>query len=204
MDSIYTTPAQATRTGRRAKKAFTLIETMISASVLTIVSASMLSFVVFMTKSSYNIVNHINLATEARSALDTISRDLVSAVDMTTANSRRLRFFVERPDDSTYQVDYQTRKTNNEYYLRRRDNSSGSWSSWKTLLEKDVMNDVRFSFYNSQDVKVNNSKRDDIKKVNVFMDMESSTSNSNTGDMTQSATIYSARFVLRNRATPGG
>jgi len=66
------------------------------------------------------------------------------------------------------------------------------------------MNDVKFSFYDSQDTKVSNSKRDDIKKVNVFMNMESSTSNSNTGDMTQSATIYSARFVLRNRATPGG
>ena len=186
---------------RLRRKAFTLVEVMISMAIVTIVSGAMLSTVVFLSQTGYNVTNHMNLASEARLALEYISRDLLSAVDVKTSNERRMRITVELPDESTYDVDYHTRSLNGEYYLRRRVLSGGSWTSWETILEADLIKDVRFFYYDSKDFRVNRKKMDDIKKINVRLEMESDFS---TGHRTieQSDTIYSARFVLRNRATP--
>ncbi|MGB1127827.1 MAG: PulJ/GspJ family protein [Opitutales bacterium] len=196
---MNTTPSQPTR--RRRRHGFTLVETLVSTGVVGIVSGAMLATVVFLSKTGYNISNHMDMASEARLALEYISRDLLSAVDVTTSNGRRMTITVELPDESTYDVDYHTRLLNGEYYLRRRVFSGGSWSSWETILAADLIKDVKFFYYDSKDVQVNKKKMDDIKKINVRLEMETSFS-TGFGDITQSDTIYSARFVLRNRATP--
>lgn len=196
---MNTTPNR--RIKRLSKRAFTLVETMVSVGVTAIVSGAMLSFVVFISKTGYNITNYMDLASEARLALAYISRDLLSAVDITTAYGRRMQITVELPDESTYDVVYHTRRHNGEYYLRRRVNTNGTWTSWETVLDKNLIEDVQFFYYDSKDESVNNQKMDDIKKINVRLDMETDFS-TGYGKQTQSDTIYSARFVLRNRATP--
>lgn len=196
---MITTRSQ--RTKRLTQSAFTLVETMVSTGIVAIVSVAMLSTVVFLSRTGYNVTNHMNIASEARLALGYISRDLLSAVDITTSNGRRMRITVELPDESTYDVDYHTRREDAEYYLRRRVYSNGSWSTWETVLEKELISDVRFFYYDSEDKQVDKKKMDDIKKINVRLEMESDFS-TGFGKQTQSDTIYSARFVLRNRATP--
>lgn len=193
------------QTSRRNKSAFTLVEVIVSLAVVTIVSAAMLSTVVFLSKTGYNLTNHITLASEARLALSYISRDLLSAVDIKISDPRHMRISVEQPDESAYDVEYHVNEDDDDFYLRRRTltmNAQGaqSWTAWETVLTKDQIKDVRFFYYDSEDKLVNKSKIDDIKKVNVSFDMESYTT-SGLNTQKQSDTIYSARFVLRNRAT---
>ena len=140
------------------------------------------------------------MASKSRYALEYLSRDSITVTDVKRAQSDRFWFVVEDPDGNSYEVRYQ-RQTDNKgkVYLARRTRESGSWK-WDTLIDPGLLKNVEFTYYDSQDAAARSSSLDDVKKVNVRLEMESSFGTEGRS-MTQADTIYSARYVLRNRAT---
>jgi len=186
-----TTSSRPVSQGDSPRKAFSLVEMMVTLTILTLVLASIIPTFVFFTKSITSLGNYTVMSGESRGALELFGRDLHAAEDLTTATASELT--VELPAElGAATVNYKYNSTD-QNLIRKKTDSSGTVLSEKILFE-DVAA-FKFLYYNRLNVDVSNSASilAEAKSVQINAKLLKKVITSNTTDY-----IISARFLMRN------
>ncbi|MEN8791254.1 MAG: PilW family protein [Lentimonas sp.] len=167
------------------RSAFTLVEVMVTVTILSIVMASILSTTIFFSKNVASMGNYSSMSRDSRNALEILARDLHGAETVTVATASTL--IVVLPVDlggSTVAYVYDSLANT---VTRSCTDASGTLDD---ILFNDV-SDFQFYYYN----RLGNVPLDPItaKSVQVKATLVKKVITLDTTDY-----IISARFLMRN------
>lgn len=87
MDFMTTSTPSPTRNAGRARRAFTLVEVMIGATLASFVLAAVLSTFLFMGRSGTNLRNYSDMEAQARKSLETFAEDIRQSSSITWSSA---------------------------------------------------------------------------------------------------------------------
>ena len=170
---------------KNARKGFTLVEVIITMTLITILIAGALTAITTISQGSTALTNYTVMSTNGRQALELIARDLRMGFDVNSASKFKLDFDIYGKAGTTNNIVYEFNSSKNELT--------------KTIdggAQIIVMDDLRNFSFNYFDLSRNTTTAPiSIKEVQIEGILErKSLSVSNTNH------IISARFMMRNRA----
>lgn len=194
---MITTTAPSERASAResARAGFTLLETIIAATISTIIMASIVStFIVFAT-GSQSVGAYVEMSMDSRKGLEIFARDIRSAEDITSATTTSIT--VEYPDNSFYdgQIVEYIFDDSADLFSRIEYDKNKNLVSNEVLL--DGVDAFAFNFYDPLGADLDPTAASlllSIKSVQIDAKMLRKISQASATDY-----IISARFLMRNR-----
>ncbi|MFP4070196.1 MAG: prepilin-type N-terminal cleavage/methylation domain-containing protein [Opitutales bacterium] len=182
--------ASHARGGCRGRRGFSLVEMMVTASLLALVLGSIIPTFSFFSKSISSLGNYSLMSQESRGGLERVGRDLHAAVDLTLAEVDELTLAMPA-ELGGGSVDYR-------YDADRRILTRGVTDGGGVRTEEVLFEDVaafQFVYYNRLGVVVTDSPSifAETKNVQVDAKLLKKVITTETSDY-----IISARFLMRN------
>ena len=182
---MNTTHDQLRQKGKR--RGFTLIEMLVSISLLALAAGVVLPTSIFLIKSNVALGNSTFMTTKGRQLVDQFGADIRSTVDITKVADRTLEITVEDPDKTQTTILY--------HYDPQTDSLSRKVGKNRARVIIDDIVSLKFVYYDAKNEVT--TKLIDTKKVEVQMTLKMSVMGKS-----QSFEQKSTRFVMRNRVTP--
>ncbi len=172
------------------RQGFTLVEIMVTVTVLALVLASMIPTFIFFSKSIASLGNYTTMSRESRGGLERFSRDLHAVQSLLKAEEQEITFVL--PDDAggdTVSYKYDASK---KQVTRTSTDPDGNVSS--KMLFDDVEN-FKMIYFNRLDVDITGqpSILAEAKSVQVKAKLVKKVITTDNTDY-----IISARFLMRN------
>ena len=168
-----------------SRRGFTLVEILITLSLVTLTLAMVLPSMTFLMQSNYVLGNTTGLTQQSRQFVDAFGIDLRSATNVAEADANKVVLTVTDPD---YNEDTITYAYDADAGVVSRVAGSGGNS---TLLSN--VHGFQFAYSDSKNASTINNL--EIKKIEVKMELKRSVLARD-----QELLHKSARFILRNRA----
>ena len=168
-----------------SRRGLTLVEILITMSLLTLTLAMVLPSLSFLMQSNYVLGNTTELTKQSRQFVDVFGVDLRSAINVTEAAANKVVLVVNDPDYNENTVTY-------SYDADARIVSKVVDSGNPMTLLSNV-HGFQFTYSDSKNAATINNL--EIKKIEVKMELKQSVLQRN-----QELLHKSARFILRNRA----
>ena len=182
--------------GRSARtRGFTLVEIMVTVTLLSIIMASMIgSFLVF-SKGMAGLSNYSEMSNSSRQTLEHFARDAHSADTLLTANSSEFKFTV--PEDAGGYTLHYIYDSDARSFTRMKYSEDGTLL-WTQVLFEDIKEEAgafEMIFYNRMnvDVTTDSSVLIEAKTVQIDAKLVKKVINQSNTDH-----IISARFLMRN------
>ncbi|MDQ8195550.1 prepilin-type N-terminal cleavage/methylation domain-containing protein [Coraliomargarita sp. SDUM461004] len=174
----------------RCTRGFTLVELLVSLSLSIILSAAVLTFYVFFAKATLLASNYSEFDREAGTFLQYFSRDIREAEDIVWLSENEFRL-LKKGIYITYTYNSQLRK------VTRNSPDQGSDEVASNI------NDLQFAAYtiSGSRIQIAQSLTQANENTKMMQVIGTSSTRIATG-IQSSAPIVSARYVLRNKATP--
>ena len=182
-------------TPTRARKAFTLAEVMIGATISAFVLTAMMTSFLMLGRSGTNLANYSMMETQARRALEDFSQDLRMASNVAWNSSTSITLTVPNNYTSTsnlvtYAWDSSSSGATAKSFYRMPGNAAAS--NAKTVLANRVVS-FEYLRYNRLDAAAANEA--ETKRIVLTMQMRST--GVTLADTTNN--VISASFILRNK-----
>lgn len=180
--TITTGPSKA---NARAAGGFTLVEMMITMGILSMIIATGLTAVTFISQSSTSLSNYTIMSTDSRHALERAARDFRMGFNVNSATSTTIDFDIYGKAGAIDNIVYTYSSSNKTLYR------SENGSSNEAVLE-DLQN-FQFNYYNlrrestTAPISIKEVQLEGIMRRHVLV-------------LTNTNYIISARFMMRNRA----
>ncbi len=177
--------------GLKTRRAFTLVEVMIGASLGTIILAGILSMFLFIGRSTANMANYAELESDARSGLEYFAQDTRQASDMTWNSANSISLTV---NGATIRYAYNS--------------GTGEFSrttGGTTTVIIDGINTFTLSGFMITGASVNTSdlstlaKRNTASGVTKQLQIYLKAARNSSTVTTATNTVLSARYILRNK-----
>lgn len=199
--TISTPPTDpATRSPRRRRQAFTLVEVMVSASLATLVLAGVMSAFLFIGRTGFNAGNYSEMEAQTRRALDRFATDARRATAVQWHSSRQLTFTLPTGGTGTTQVTYaydplSVGATARSFYRFAGDATS---AAPREILVRGVDSDFAFQrFKLEQNGVTANAAANDLETKLIQVNLRPVRSGVTVVASSQST--LSARYLLRNK-----
>jgi len=185
------------RPNRQGKRGFTLVEVMITVTLLALVLAGMIPAFTFFTKSIAGLANYTIMSSESRAGLERFSRDLHAVDSVSLANETEMTFKVsDEAGGSTVNYKFDPAAAT----LTRTVTDSGG-NVFTEILFEDVT-EFELFYFNRLDVPLDavadaGTLLLEMKSVQIRAVLLKKVITSDTTDY-----IISARFLMRNKPTP--
>ena len=170
----------------RSRRAFTLTETLIALSISSVIASGITSSYMFIYKSTLGAVNYVDMNNQSRRALETFSRDIRQADQITVAENQYLSVAI--PTTSGNRVVVYAYDTDSKRLVRK----EGGWSL--TLIE-NVQGSISFGY--SDIAGSASSNLDTIKKIQFVAVLGTH----NLSVVAKTQKVISAEFIMRNKKT---
>jgi prepilin-type N-terminal cleavage/methylation domain-containing protein len=183
-----------TRLERR--RAFTLVEVMIGATLGSIVLAGVMSTFLMLSRSGMNAANYTTMDTQCRRALEEFAQDVRMASDVTWNSTGSVTLTVpENYTSTSNKVTYTWDNTSGSasYRCFYRVPGDASATSPKTIFVRNV---TTFTFYRYDRLNAATTSNASTKRLQISMKVSTT---SNTA-VTVTDQMVSASFILRNKA----
>jgi Tfp pilus assembly protein PilW len=186
------------RNRAKGRRAFTLVEVMIGASLGSFILAAVLSSFLFLGRSGANLINYTEMETQARKALEYFAEDTRQASAVTWTSSTAVTMIVNS------QSIYYTYSSGT--FTRRVEEPVGTVISTMTLLtgvQEPTTANPFFRAYNINGTQITDfstaTARTTANNTTKQIQISLSASRSNTTVTTATNIVLSARYVLRNK-----
>lgn len=170
---------------RGKRHGYTLVEVIISLSLLTLVVSMGLSAVTFIGQSSTSLTNYSLMSNKSRLALEIIASDLRMGYKIDSASTSKLDFHIYGKEGTTSNLVYEYVANENKLYRTEDGNA-------KTEVLDDLTN-FQFNYFNLR--KESTTAPISIKEVQIEGLMKKKAL-----VLTNTNYIISARFMMRNRS----
>jgi prepilin-type N-terminal cleavage/methylation domain-containing protein len=189
------------------RRAFTLVEVMVAATIGSFVLAGVLTAFLMLTRSATNAANYSMMETQSRKALEELGQDLRMAKDAVWNSSTSIT--LEIPDNYTTTSNlvtyaYQISGGVGQFY---RVPGGPSSTSTKTVLVRNVSSDFAFSRFDRVGAPLSSTVPGttaaasalniQTKRIQLYMTVRSTSRTV----VAATNTILSASFILRNKLT---
>ena len=179
-------------TALRKSRGFTLVEIMVTVTILAIVMASMIPTFLVFGKGMTALGNYSSMSMSSRNTLEEFSRDVHVAEEIRIASADELE--VKLPADAGgFVINYKYDADSGEF-TRRKYDTDGATLIYETILFSGV-SDFSMIFYNRSDFVIPDgaSKEDETKTIQLNAKLVKNVINQRNADY-----IISARFLMRN------
>lgn len=179
-------------TALRRTEGFTLVEIMVTVTILAIVMASMIPTFSVFAKGMTALGNYSSMSMSSRNALEHFSRDVHVAEEIRIASADELE--VKLPSDAGGFVINYKYDANAGTFTRKQYAGDGGTLLTTTVLFSDVF-EFDLVFYNRGDFVIPDgaSKEDETKTIQLNAKLVKNVINQRNADY-----IISARFLMRN------
>ena len=176
----------------RKSRGFTLVEIMITVTILAIVMASMIPTFIMLSKGMSALGNYSNMSMSSRNALEHFSRDVHMAESLLVASEGEVTLVLPLDADS-FVINYEY-DANAGTFTRRQYADDGDTLLKTTVLFSNVF-EFDLVFYNRRNVVIPDgaSKEDETKTIQLNAKLVKNVINQRITDY-----IISARFLMRN------
>ena len=188
------------RPGSRARRAFTLAEVMIAATLSALVLTGVLSALLLISRSGYNASNYSAAEAEIQRGLDTFAEEVRQASDVRWLSRQCITLTIPTATDATQFVTYayDADRDSGTYACFCRQAGAADSGAIRQVLVRAVESGFAFDRYKLEQPGVtDNVAANDLETKLIQLTMRTRRTGMTTVDATQSA--ISARFVLRNK-----
>lgn len=187
---------KSARTEVASRRAFTLVELIVSSGLLGVVLVSIVGTFMVFAAGSKGVAAYTEMSSQSRKALELFSRDLRAAEDVNVADQHNLS--VDIPDNEFYEGQTVEYVFDDEIgiFSRIEYDKDGNLTSNEVIL--DGVEQFMFGFYDPLGQKLEYTQASlllSIKSVQIDSEMVRDVSRTEASDY-----IISARFMMRNRA----
>ena len=176
------------RTVPRAAAGFTLVEMLISLTLVLLLTLALLTSYVFILRGEKSLVNYGEMNSQARKMLDTLGDDLRMARDVTNFTSTSLSLKLP-----TSVSDATATQTVTWDYVSATGKVTRTVGTTVTTLAKDVNS---FSFYYTNNSNAVTTSLVEVKQVQLAMRMQRLVASAVTSEY-----VISAQFTMRSKKT---
>jgi prepilin-type N-terminal cleavage/methylation domain-containing protein len=184
---------------RRARRAFTLVEVMISATISGFVLAGVLSSFLMLGRSGAMLVNYTTMDTQARRALEDFAQDVRMATNVTWNSATSITLTVSDNYTSTSnKVTYAWDNTEGSatyHYFYRWPGTDATPAETRPAKTTYIANVTTFAFARYD--RLNNDATTDPSTKRIQIGMTITTTAKTVVNATDS--LVSASFILRNK-----
>ncbi len=167
-----------------SKHGFTLVELMITMSLMAVVMAGIMSAYMFITKSSLSVGNYAEMSGDSRMTVEIFARDIRMATDVTAIGEGKVNLVVAYSDTDIRDVDY-LYDSDTRILTRTVDDTNVF-----TLLNN--VEDLEFEFYNLLGDETTNLL--EVKRVHFYAKMLKKVMH-----ISNNYQVISAGYMMRNR-----
>lgn len=172
----------------RRRRAFTLVEMLISLTLVMLLTLALLTSYVFIARGERSLVNYGEMNAQARKMLDLLGDDLRMARDVTNFTSTSLS--LKLPTSLT---DTTATQTVTWDYVSASGTVTRTVGATVTTLAKDVNS---FSFYYTNNSNAVTTSLVEVKQVQLAMRMQRLVASAITSEY-----VISAQFTMRSKKT---
>ncbi len=180
---MTTTTNHSNKRSNSKKRGYTLIEIMVSMSIMSLVLTGVTSSFTFLTKTALGLGNYVIMNQDSRVGLELLSRDIRMASDINFMDDDNLTITVPVGGGGTTVIDYSYEA---EQGLVNREEGGET-----TTILKDI-EDFDFNYYTFLSVETANIL--EVKEVQVEAKMVKEIYN-----MENTSHLISARYLMRNK-----
>lgn len=174
------------RHNRRPARAFTLVEAMISMTLIGLLTAAVLSSFVFTLRGEQSLANYNTMNGDARELLERFSRDSKCALDVTNATSTSVTMMIPYDTDPTH-------ATSVTYEYNAGDGSvTRETGGVATVLATGVSNTFAFTYLNILNAAT--TSLPEIKQIQLSLRMVRTVTSAATSQY-----VISAQYTLRSK-----
>lgn len=180
---------------RASRKAYTLVELMISSGLLAMVLVSIVGTFMVFARGAKGVAAYTEMSQQSRKALELFARDLRAAEDVTKADQYNL--YIDIPETVYYGGESVQYVFDKDFgiFSRVEYDKDGKLNSNDVLL--DGVEQFMFGFYDPLGQRLDYSQESlllSVKSVQIDSEMVRDVSQTDATDY-----IISARFMMRNR-----
>jgi hypothetical protein len=184
--------------GGKDRRAFTLTEVMLAATLSAFVLAGVLSTVWLIGRSGLNTAHYGELETEARRALETFAEDARQAIAIHWNSGQSITLTVPTANDAvrsvTYGYDSDTNSATCGCFFLESDPAAGP--PVRRVLMRGVSEDFAFHRYKREQAGAADSAANDLETRQIQVSLRAVRTAMTTA---ATQTVVSARYVLRNK-----
>ncbi|MBI5382375.1 MAG: prepilin-type N-terminal cleavage/methylation domain-containing protein [Opitutae bacterium] len=187
-------------TRRIHRRAFTLTEVMVAATLTVFVLAGVLSAFLFIGRTGFSAGNYSEIEAELRRTLELFAEDVRQANDIQWNSARSITLTVPTATNATALVTYafEPDSTDAAYGTFYRQPGPAGASALRQVLVRRATSDFSFHRYKVEQPDVaDNTATSDLETKQIQINLRAVRRGATTVAATQSA--LSARFVLRNK-----
>ncbi len=179
-----TTTTNHSKNKRSNKRGYTLIEIMVSMSIMSLVLSGVTSSFTFLTKSALGLGNYVIMNQDSRKGLELLSRDIRMASDILIMTDNNLVISIPTGGGGTKVIDYAYEAEQGRVFREEGGTS--------TSILKDI-EDFDFNYYTFLGAVTANEL--EVKEVQVEAQMMKEVYN-----VENTSHLISARYMMRNKS----